>query len=248
MEVANAYVQVGSGKVGNACIRDYDKKYKDQENLLKATETLNRLIQQDSNITKHLKERCDDNKVLFKDLKQNILNETYNECTGSLKNLKDNTKQVINFSEQRRIISNNLIVLAKNLLNNLETKNVLSSYRDYISSFNRRLKGRLDANVWNRAYSAVNKKVETEMANYSGSERDDVSNLKNELDNVHLTLEEYELLILIKYRSICEFHRNRYQTRTEARKKLEDSSFPKDMEVFKNVLDKLFKALDLLDA
>lgn len=35
MEVANAYVQVGSDKVvGNACIWD-DKKYKDQENLLK---------------------------------------------------------------------------------------------------------------------------------------------------------------------------------------------------------------------
>ena len=36
MEVANVYVQVGSGKVvRNECIRDDDKKYKDQENLSK---------------------------------------------------------------------------------------------------------------------------------------------------------------------------------------------------------------------
>ncbi|PKY43579.1 hypothetical protein RhiirA4_457590 [Rhizophagus irregularis] len=140
LEVANAYVQVGSGKVvGNASIK-----------------TLNRSIQQDSNITKYFKERCDENKVLFKDLKQNILDENFNEYMGSLKNLKDN----INFLEQQRTISKNLIVLTKT---------------------------------------------------FKSSEKDDVSNLKIALDNVHLTLEEYELLILIKYRSNCEFHGNRYQ-------------------------------------
>ncbi|GET55631.1 hypothetical protein GLOIN_2v1713008 [Rhizophagus irregularis DAOM 181602=DAOM 197198] len=106
MEVANAYVQVGSDKVvGNASIK-----------------TLNRSIQQDSNITKYFKERCDKNKVLFKDLK------------------------------------------------------------GYISYFNRHLR-----------------------------EKDDVSNLEIALDNVHLILKEYELLILIKYRSNCKFHENRYQ-------------------------------------
>lgn len=67
------------------------------------------------------------------------------------------------------------------------------------------------------------------MANYSSSEKDDVSNLKIALDNVHLTLEEYELLILIKYRSNCEFHGNRYQIWIEVWKKLENSSFFKDM-------------------
>jgi hypothetical protein len=102
--------------------------------------------------------------------------------------------------------------------------------------------------VWNRAYSAVNKKVENEKANYARSESNDVSKLETELNNVHLTLEEYELLVVIKCRSNCEFHGNKYQSRKDARKKLEGSSFPKDMEVFKNVLNKLFKALDLLDA
>ncbi|CAB4418137.1 unnamed protein product [Rhizophagus irregularis] len=90
-------------------VRPKNYKYKDQENLLKAIKTLNRSIQQDSNITKYFKERCDENKVLFKDLKQNILDENFNEYMGSLKNLKDN----INFLEQQRTISKNLIVLTK---------------------------------------------------------------------------------------------------------------------------------------
>jgi len=61
-----------------------------------------------------------------------------------------------------------------------------------------------------------------------------------------MTLEEYELLILMKYKSNCEFHGGRSQTRTDARENL-NRSFPKDMEVFKNALGKLFIALDFLD-
>jgi hypothetical protein len=84
----------------------------------------------------------------------------------------------------------------------------------------------VDANVWNKAQSAIYKKVETEMANYSRSERNYVSQLEIALNNVHMKLQEYELLILMKHKSNCEFHGNRSQTRTEAREKL-NSSFLK---------------------
>ena len=79
------------------------------------------------------------------------------------------------------------------------------------------------------------------MTNDSRLERNYVSQLEIALKNVHMTLEEYELLILMKHKSNCEFHGKR--SRTEVQEKL--SSFPKNMEVFKNALDKLFVALDL---
>jgi hypothetical protein len=49
------------------------------------------------------------------------------------------------------------------------------------------------------------------MANYCRSERNYISQLEIALNNVHMKLEEYELLILIKYKSNCEFHGNRFQ-------------------------------------
>ncbi|RGB38651.1 hypothetical protein C1646_755456 [Rhizophagus diaphanus] len=143
--------------------------------------------------------------------------------------------------EQQRIVSNDFIVFSKSLLNKLETKNALSEYRYWISFFNKRLRGQVDSNVWNKAQSAIYNKVETEMANYSISERNYVSQLEIALTKVHMTLEEYELLILMKHKNNCEFHGKR--PRTEAQEKL--SSFPKNMEVFKNALDNLFVALDL---
>ncbi|CAB4479592.1 unnamed protein product [Rhizophagus irregularis] len=75
-------------------------------------------------------------------------------------------------------------------------------------------------------------------------EKSYVSQLEIALNNVHMAIEEYELLILMKRKSNCEFHGYRSQTRTEAREKL-NRLFPKDMEVFKIVLDKLFIALNL---
>ncbi|GBC12297.2 hypothetical protein GLOIN_2v1713008 [Rhizophagus irregularis DAOM 181602=DAOM 197198] len=82
-------------------------------------------------------------------------------------------------------------------------------------------KGQVNSNVWNKAQPAIYKKVEYEMTSYSRLEKNHVSQLEIALSNVHLKLEE------------------------EARKKL-NRSFPNDMEVFKNALDKLFIALDLL--
>ncbi|CAG8744836.1 16081_t:CDS:2, partial [Rhizophagus irregularis] len=76
------------------------------------------------------------------------------------------------------------------------------------------------------------------------NEKSYVSQLEIALNNVHIAIEEYELLILMKRKSNCEFHGYRSQTRTEAREKL-NRLFPKDMEVFKIVLDKLFIALNL---
>ncbi|CAB4426403.1 unnamed protein product [Rhizophagus irregularis] len=211
------------------------------------TVTLNRLIQQDSKFAKPFEDKCVENKRLIKTLKQNIYDQDFNECTKSLKDLKDNTKQVINIMEQQRVVSNDLIDLSKRLFNKLEIKNALSEYRDWISFFNKRLRGQVgDFNVWSKAQSAIYNKVENSIANYSTSERDYVLQLETVLTNVHMTLEEYEILILMKFKSNCEFHRDRSKTRTEAKEKL--NSFPNNMEGFKNALEKLFVALDLFES
>jgi hypothetical protein len=108
---------------------------------------LNRLVRQDTNLAKPFEEKLVENKRLTKTLKQNIYNQNFNECTKYLKDLKDNTKQFVNIMEQQRIVSIDLIVLSKSLLNKLETKNALSKYMDWITFFNKRLRDQVDANV-----------------------------------------------------------------------------------------------------
>jgi hypothetical protein len=199
------------------------------------------LIQQNSSFAKPFEDKRVENKRLIETLEQNIYDENFDECTKSLFDLKDNTKHVINIMEQQRVVSNDLIVFSKRLLNELEVKNILSEYRDWVSFFNKRLRGQVDFDVWSKASSAIYNKVEANNANYSITEINHVLQLETALTNVNMTLEEYEILILMKHQSNCEFHGKK--PRTEAREKL--SSFPSKMEGFKNALDKLFMALDL---
>lgn len=72
------------------------------------------------------------------------------------------------------------------------------------------------------------------MVSYPKLEKNYVSQLEIALNKVHMTLEVYELLKLMKHKSNCEFHGDRSQTQTEVRKKL-NRSVPKDMEVFKTL-------------
>ncbi|PKY48163.1 hypothetical protein RhiirA4_404152, partial [Rhizophagus irregularis] len=59
-----------------------------------------------------------------------------------------------------------------------------------------------------------------------------------------MTLYQYEMLILLKLKSIIEFHGDVRQTKTQSQDKLD--SFPKDMQIFKDPLQQLFSSLDAL--
>lgn len=69
-----------------------------------------------------------------------------------------------------------------------------------------------------------------------------VSELEIALKNVFMTLEDYELLILMKFKSNKEFHGNRSQTQTESQKEL-NTSFPEKLEPFKNALTNFLELL-----
>ncbi|CAG8716156.1 20714_t:CDS:1, partial [Rhizophagus irregularis] len=63
----------------------------------------------------------------------------------------------------------------------------------------------VNSNVWNKAQPAIYKKVEYEMTSYSRLEKNHVSQLEIALSNVHLKLEEYELLMLMKHKATANF-------------------------------------------
>ncbi|RIA88902.1 hypothetical protein C1645_825621 [Glomus cerebriforme] len=131
----------------------------------------------------------------MRSLKDNVYNENFNEYRKYRKyrkylgKLKDNTKDLVNIIEQQRAVSNDLFVIAK-----------------------------IDSNVWNKTQSTIYTKVEFEMANYSALEKIHISELEIAINKVDVTLEEYGILMLMKYKSNSEFHGDRFQTRTEEKK------------------------------
>ena len=135
------------------------------------------------------------------------------------------------------------MTLTEKLLKKAENSEALSGYRDWITYFKKEVQGELDANDWSKIQRAVYKKVRGGKVYYTDSEREYISKLKNVLRGVNMSLEDFELLILIKIVSNQEFHGNKLESKEHAKQRLE--KFPEEIDYFKEPLLKLFDALEI---
>ncbi|RIA90032.1 hypothetical protein C1645_738167 [Glomus cerebriforme] len=179
-------------------------------------------------------------------MEENIFEEIPDDFASDIVDLKNNAKQLVEIMKEQNSITKDILILMDQLLNTLENKNALSDYRDWIMYFNLVLKTKLEPKIWTMVKLAVYKKVVDEKMNYAEVEKEPISQLKNVLKEVNMSIYEYELLIWMKNKSNHEFHMDKRQTRKQAELKLK-ASFPKDMLVLKEPLQKVFNALNAWD-
>ncbi|GES86431.1 hypothetical protein GLOIN_2v1482697 [Rhizophagus clarus] len=93
----------------------------------------------------------------------------------------------------------------------------------------------LDANDWSKVQSAVYCKVKRRMVDYKDSDKEYISKLEKVLEVVNMSIEDFELLILIKFRSNQEFHGDKFGTPEYAKQRLQ--MFPEEIDFFKEPED-----------
>src|SRR5205814_823334 len=98
-------------------------------------------------------------------------------------------------------ITEDILVLTNKLLKNLENKNTLSGYRDWIKYFSSAVQGKLAASVWSEVQFAVYRKIKKGRVNYADSEKASILELEKVLKGVNMSLCDYEMLILMKIQS-----------------------------------------------
>ncbi|CAB4475406.1 unnamed protein product [Rhizophagus irregularis] len=205
---------------------------------------LNSLKVKDFSLVIHFESGHYENERLLKDCEESLCDYNIVESTANFVSLKENNKCLIDLIETQKAIDEDIFILAEALLSKLENQEVLSNYRDWISYFNKFLRAELDANTWFKAQRAVYNKIANKLVNYAESEKEYILELEKALKNIKMTFYQYEMLILLKLKSNIEFHDDVRQTKIQAQDKLD--SFPKDMQIFKDLLQQLFSSLDAL--
>lgn len=186
---------------------------------------------------------CCENEDLVTRMVKNI--DDRNLIAENLGQLYNSTKRVTSMMEQQNGITQDLFILTNKLLKKAENSDALSEYRDWISYFYKAVKKELGAIVWFDVQFAVYRKVREEKLNYARSEQVCISRLTEILGDINMSLQDFELLVLMKIKSNKEFHRNKLETRVQAKARLK--KFPDEMTCFKEPLSKLFDACDIWD-
>ncbi|EXX57714.1 hypothetical protein GLOIN_2v1776374 [Rhizophagus irregularis DAOM 181602=DAOM 197198] len=189
---------------------------------METLETLefNRLIQQHTNLVNPLNTRIIEDERLREDLMGNVCEEKYNDCIQCLEKLGDSAKHLYNLIGKQRNVNDDVLVL--------------------------NLKAEVEWDVWSKSQKAIFNKVAFENINYSEKEKGYLSKLENVL--ISMSLENYELLILLKYKSNQEFHGGIQQSLRDAQKELDNTSFHGIMVFFKNPLYQLFRSLEIYES
>jgi len=194
-----------------------------------------------------LKNKPEVNESLIKEMDKNIEDENLAYCKENLPDLNDNTTNLIDMMIKQNSITEDILLLTDKLLKKLENKDTLSGYRDWISYFISAIQRKLDANTWSIVQFAVQRKVKKNKVDYADSEKGSILLLDKVLEDVNMKLCDYEMLILMKHKSNEEFYGDTSETQEQAEAKLQ-ASFAEEMKIFKEPLQKLFRALSIWDA
>lgn len=178
----------------------------------------------------------------------NIEDEDWDRCkiSENLAELDESTENISKMIEEHKKSTNDILDLLEEVIKKLENMEALSVYRDFISEFFEEVESRLGADVWAKVRAAINGKLRTKKVNFKRNEEQYISKLRNFLQEVNMTVEDIERMILFKKKSNAEFHQGERLEPGEMREKFE-TSFPEDLNDFKDSFRKAFDALDNWD-
>ncbi|RGB43476.1 hypothetical protein C1646_749704 [Rhizophagus diaphanus] len=178
----------------------------------------------------------------------NIEDEDWDRCKISENwvELDESTENISKMIEQHKKSTNDILVLLEEVIKKLENMEALSVYRDFISEFFEEVEARLGADVWAKVRAAINRKIRSKKVNFKQNEEVYISKLRSFLQEVNMTVEDIERMMLFKKKSNAEFHQGERLEPEEIREKFE-TSFPEDLNDFKDSFRKAFDALDNWD-
>ncbi|CAB4406464.1 unnamed protein product [Rhizophagus irregularis] len=204
-----------------------------------------------SNYTKlecALKNKISSQQDIKKEMSNNIEEEDWDRCriSKNFVELDESTENISKMIEQHKKSTNEVLVLLEEVIKKLENMEALSVYRDFISEFFEEVEARLGADVWAKVRAAINRKQRNKKVNFRQNEEVYISELQSFLQEIDMTVEDIELMILFKKKSNTEFHQGERLEPKEMREKFE-TSFPEDLNDFKESFRKAFGALDNWD-
>jgi hypothetical protein len=167
-----------------------------------------------------------------------------NSKIDTLVDLSTNTKGLFEIMDQHKKVSDDILDLLEVVCKKLENLEALAVYRDFISILVSEVKTRLDYKVWVAVKNAINRKRNYKKVNFRSFEKDNILKLEKVLSDVNISVKEFELLMALKNKGNCEFHKGEDQDAEEVKQQLE-TSLPSDLQEFKDPLRKLFCALDI---
>ncbi|PKY47584.1 hypothetical protein RhiirA4_403566 [Rhizophagus irregularis] len=181
-------------------------------------------------------------------MSNNIEEEDWDRCriSKNFVELDESTENISKMIEQHKKSTNEVLVLLEEVIKKLENMEALSVYRDFISEFFEEVEARLGADVWAKVRAAINRKQRNKKVNFRQNEEVYISELQSFLQEIDMTVEDIELMILFKKKSNTEFHQGERLEPKEMREKFE-TSFPEDLNDFKESFRKAFGALDNWD-
>lgn len=179
---------------------------------------------------------------------QGNINEMWNDnninydCLERFVALEKSTENVSRVIKQQNKLVSDVLSFLEEVIKELEkvTKDLdsmkaLSIYRDVTSDFFDDVRAGVGAEVWDKAKSAINKKLRFRKANFKKEDEESISKLQNFLREFNLTVEDIELMVLFKRKSNAEFHQGERLELGEVREKLE-TSFPESLIGFKETM------------
>jgi hypothetical protein len=210
---------------------------------------------QNVSLRKALDKRGQDQGNILNDLWLNLNNKEWDQSIKNIGKLTENSEQVLQMMKDQNTITQDTLSLTRDILKLLEdsheNKEILR-YRDWVTDLifeiNQKLAKLKNVNgpvAWNAIAHAFSIKIKRKKTDFIPDAREYIELLKNILDEVNITLEEFELLMKFKWKGNDEFHTDEFQTEEEALEELERFSCPKHLQCFMDPLKKAISAVKI---
>ena len=144
--------------------------------------------------------------------------------------------------DQSQVI-NNIYELTKKVINSLYNKEIYY-LRDWIKKFFTQVKGRYDIGNWAKLISVIDEKLVSGKVNFRTQQNEYIVQLEIILNEVQMTVNDFEKLYNMKSESNIQFH-DKAKNLAETRNQFESMKFSGEMEKYKELLRKLFRALKI---
>ncbi|RIA96748.1 hypothetical protein C1645_733009 [Glomus cerebriforme] len=136
--------------------------------------------------------------------------------------------------------------LTKKVIDSLKSKEIYC-LRDWISRLFTQVKLRYnapnnDVRGWTRLMSAFDQKIVCEKVNFRSQDIEYISQLRITLDEIQMSIYDFELLYKMRQESNVEFH-DQVRTLAEAEERFERMQFSNKMKQYEEPLKKLFESL-----
>lgn len=195
--------------------------------------------ERNASVNKRLKTEDSEYKRLIQIIKVNCDTENVQD----LNDLDTNYGQISDIMGDQSQVIDDTHELTKKVIDSLHSKEIYC-LRDWIKKFFTQVKGRYDVGGWAKLIGALDEKSASGKVNFRSQQNKYIVQLEIILDEVQMTVDDFEQLYNMKNESNVQFH-DKAKNLAEARNRFESMKFSGEMEKYEEPLRKLFRALKI---